>query len=117
MSVSDCGPVLPLPTHATVNSDKDVAFRGSVIYGCEAGYRLEGTARRVCGTEGQWDTPAPTCVGEFILAEMAHFMFILQKSHQASLVGSVIYLILLTCPTNNEKFSDSVLKIINVIFM
>ena len=70
MSVPDCGPVLPLPAHATVNSDKDVAFRGSVLYGCEAGYRLEGTARRVCGTEGQWDTPAPTCVGEFILAGM-----------------------------------------------
>ena len=37
-------------------------FCGSVVtYTCSAGFRLEGSATRVCGGSGQWSTAAPVC--------------------------------------------------------
>ncbi|KAK2179887.1 hypothetical protein NP493_468g02011 [Ridgeia piscesae] len=58
----DCPSVLPLPQHATVDSDLPVPYGDSVVYGCRDGYHLKGVVKRVCGSRGKWLSAPPSCI-------------------------------------------------------
>ena len=38
-------------------------FEGKMaVYSCNAGYQIQGTANRTCGSDGFWSGSAPTCL-------------------------------------------------------
>ncbi|KAH3700415.1 hypothetical protein DPMN_075391, partial [Dreissena polymorpha] len=59
--IKDCGRASNI-SNGSVN-DTATTFGALVVYTCNTGYRINGTAASIrCGTEGHWDGEIPTCV-------------------------------------------------------
>ena len=57
-----CGP-LNVPSHGSKQGNNDTVD-SVVLFSCDRGYRLQGSAERKCSTLGTWDGEAPNCVGQ-----------------------------------------------------
>ncbi len=42
-----------------------IAFGSIATYSCEEGFNVNGQARRICESDGNWSDRAPTCISEF----------------------------------------------------
>ncbi len=62
-TVKDCGP-LDVPSHGQVNlGTGTTTFNSLAYYSCDSCSIIDGVSTRVCGSDGQWSPPAPTCEG------------------------------------------------------
>ena len=61
-AVIHCGS-LNTPSHGSKQGSNDVVD-SVVSFSCDHGYRLEGSARRTCATQGIWDGVEAKCVGQ-----------------------------------------------------
>ena len=53
----------PAVEYAHVAPSKGRHNQGSTVhYSCHAGYKINGSAQRTCGANGEWSGPEPTCV-------------------------------------------------------
>ena len=59
-----CGPLIALP-HGSNQGSNDVVD-SVVTFSCDRGYRLQGSARRTCTTQGTWDGVNAVCVGQIV---------------------------------------------------
>ena len=57
-----CGP-LNAPNRGSMLGSNDVVA-SVVTFSCDRGYRLQGSARRTCTTQGTWDGVNAECVGQ-----------------------------------------------------
>ena len=57
----DCG-TPPTITNGSPGTPTSTTFRGTVIYSCDNGYTLSGSATVTCLASGSWST-TPTCIG------------------------------------------------------
>ncbi|KAK2168419.1 hypothetical protein NP493_1225g00007 [Ridgeia piscesae] len=55
-----CGPLIA-PNHGSKQGSNDMVD-SVVLFSCDRGYRLQGSARRTCTTQGTWTGEAPNCV-------------------------------------------------------
>lgn len=53
----------PAISHANIAPAKNLHNQGSTVhYACDVGYTLQGKSSRVCGQQGEWVDPEPSCV-------------------------------------------------------
>lgn len=57
---SDCGG-LSKPFHGTVSAEQ-TTFGQMASYSCDSGYKISGTSKRICQTDGSWSGQVPTCL-------------------------------------------------------
>ena len=55
-----CGP-LGDPSNGEVDTSAGTYFEDVAVYSCDSGYKLNGSAKRTCQANGQWDGSEPTC--------------------------------------------------------
>ena len=58
----NCG-TLSDPVNGRVDTSSGTAFRAVATYTCNTGYILDGSSRRTCGANKQWNFVQPTCKG------------------------------------------------------
>ena len=54
---------LDAPSHGSKQGSSDVVD-SVVTFSCDRGYRLQGSANRMCTTQGTWDVLEAKCVGQ-----------------------------------------------------
>ena len=52
--------------HGTVDVSEGTKLDARVHYTCNRGYRINGSVSRICGSDGQWTSRAPTCEGALL---------------------------------------------------
>jgi len=58
-----CG-VLQAPGNgsiARIPNKTTLEYEDEIVFDCDRGFRMEGSAVSVCGVTGEWSSPTPTC--------------------------------------------------------
>ena len=59
-----CREVLEAPEDGRIVSipeREELHNENEIVFACDKGFRMKGSARSVCTETGEWSTPAPTC--------------------------------------------------------
>ena len=60
-------PVIPANGFLSTQSQAKYTLGSRIVFACNAGYTLQGSATATCQGDGQWSAAVPTCVGECVL--------------------------------------------------
>ena len=65
LAETHCG-ALHAPNHGSMEDNTD-AVDTVVTFSCDRGYRLQGSEKRKCTTQGTWDGVEAKCIGQLLI--------------------------------------------------
>ena len=70
-----------------------LVYNAKVVYSCEVGYVMVGSAIRVCQANGQWTPGVPTCQG----AKLESELYAKEQFHAIAFAFIVIFVLSNSC--------------------
>ena len=77
LAETHCGS-LHAPNHGSMEDSSD-AVDTVVTFSCDRGYRLQGSEKRKCTTQGTWDGVETKCIGQLVINVVVQNKYFIQS--------------------------------------